>query len=542
MKSLFSAVFLLLAISPFAQMPATPDMIYGDLFKAVQMQQILPDGKTFVDCTPRRNPKDIMNDYGNMQGPNFDLKKFVADNFDLPKAPATIQYIQPEKDVTVHIKNLWHALQRQPDSVITGSSLLPLPYPYIVPGGRFREMYYWDSYFTMLGLKESGETQMIQDMVDNFAWIIKTYGHIPNGTRTYYLSRSQAPFFALMVQLLASIKGNDVYAKYLPEMEEEYRFFMDGDKTVTPGHPYRRVVKMPDGSLMNRYYDDNPNPRQESYREDVLTADTMVMNRMATMRFRDQKSMEAARKKYYAEAYTHLRAAAESGIDFSTRWFKDGEHITTIETTNIVPVDLNALMYNLEKTLAYSYKLQGNSAKQAEYDQWADERKNAVNKYCYNAGTGYYYDYHFVSNKQETIVTALGMYPFCFFPAEEMKAKAAKAVSVIKNNLLYPGGIATTKNFSGQQWDAPNGWAPLNWMTTWGFDRCGQKAFAKDIATRWVKLNASVYARTGKMLEKYNVVDMHLESGGGEYPTQDGFGWSNGVLLALVKKYAIKLY
>jgi alpha,alpha-trehalase len=541
MKKLLVLLMIATSMHVFAQMPATPDVIYGDLFTQVQMQQVLPDGKTFVDCTPKRNPGDIVRDYEAKQGPNFDLKKFVLDNFELPKSPHTINYIQQEKDVTMHIKNLWSVLQRQPDSVVEGSSLLPLPYPYVVPGGRFREMYYWDSYFTMLGLKESGEIKIIENMVNNFAWIIDTYGHIPNGTRTYYLSRSQPPFFALMVQLLASVKGDGIYKKYLPQLEKEYLFFMEGDQAVKPGQAHRRVVKMPDGSLLNRYFDDNPNPRQESYREDVLTADTMVVNRTMTMRFKSEAAMIAAKKKFYEEAYTHLRAAAESGIDFSTRWFKDGQHITTIETTNIVPVDLNALLYNTECVLAHAFKLSGDTKKQADYAKWANQRKDAINKYCYNPQTGYYYDYHFITNKQQTIVTAAGMYPFCFFPPEEMKQKAAKAVTLIKNNLLYPGGISTTKNFSGQQWDAPNGWAPLNWMTIWGFDRSGQKAFAKDIATRWCKLNASVYARTGKLLEKYNVVDTHLESGGGEYPTQDGFGWTNGVLLALMKRYGIKL-
>ena len=541
MKRFFSFLFLAVALTVQAQMPPTPDQVYGQLFKDVQMNQVLPDGKTFVDCTPKRNPKDIMYDYGMMQGPNFDLKKFVADNFDLPKPPPQLNYIQPEKDVTMHIKNLWGTLQRQPDSVKEGSSLLPLPYPYIVPGGRFREMYYWDSYFTMLGLKESGETAMIENMVTNFAWIIDTYGHIPNGTRTYYLSRSQPPFFALMVNLLASIKGQSVYKQYLPQLEKEYMFFMDGDHKVKAGEAYRRVVKMPDGSLMNRYWDDSPTPRQESFREDVLTADTMAMKRMMTMRFSSKEAMDAARKKFLEEAYTHLRAAAESGIDFSTRWFADKEHITTIQTTKFVPVDLNALLYNLEKTLALAYGLNGKTARQKEYEKWAAERKTAINKYCYNAKTGYYYDYQFQANQLQTIVTPAGMYPFCFFPAKEMTVKANKAASLIKKTLLAPGGIVTTTNKSGQQWDAPNGWAPLVWMTLWGFDRCGQRALAKDAATRWCKLNNDVYHRTGKLLEKYNVMDMHLESGGGEYPTQDGFGWTNGVLLALVKKYGLLL-
>src|SRR6187200_108257 len=163
----------------------TPDQVYGELFKDVQMSKIFPDGKTFVDCMPKRDPKDIVKDYLAVKKNSairFSLELFVKENFDLPPAPPTINYIQQEKDVVMHIKNLWGALRREPDKaspvggglVGAGSSLLPLPYPYIVPGGRFREIYYWDSYFTMLGLKESGETDMIENMIKNFAYLIET--------------------------------------------------------------------------------------------------------------------------------------------------------------------------------------------------------------------------------------------------------------------------------------------------------------------------------------------------------------------------------
>src|SRR6188768_1352906 len=207
----------------------TPDHVYGELFKDVQMSKIFSDGKIFVDCVPKRDPKEIVKDYlAIKKNPaiRFSLELFVKENFDLPPAPPTINYIQQEKDVVMHIKNLWGALRREPDKKIEGSSLLPLPYPYIVPGGRFREMYYWDSYFTMLGLKESGQADLLESMVKNFDHIIQAYGHIPNGTRSYYLTRSQPPFFALMVDLLASIKGNDVYKTYLPSLQKEYDFFM----------------------------------------------------------------------------------------------------------------------------------------------------------------------------------------------------------------------------------------------------------------------------------------------------------------------------
>ena len=337
-----TTLFLYSFVFPQTTQPAPPDKIFGELFVDVQMQHIFPDGKTFVDCVPRRKPADIMYDYGLQKGPNFNLKKFVEENFELPAGPTESYKTNKNEDVVTHIKNLWNVLKRNPDKEVEGSSLLPLPYPYIVPGGRFREIYYWDSYFTMLGLKESGETEMITNMVKNFAYLINTYGHIPNGNRTYYLGRSQPPFFSAMVALLASIKGDSVYQNFLPAMEKEYQFWMDGAENLKPGQANRRVVKMKDGAVLNRYWDDYPAPRQESYREDVLTAEKSGRNKM--------------------EMYQDLRAGAESGIDFSSRWFADKQSLSTIQTTNIIPVDLNCLMEHLEETLATAYRLNGDSA------------------------------------------------------------------------------------------------------------------------------------------------------------------------------------
>ena len=227
----------------------------------------------------------------------------MEDNFEIPQAVAANYKSDTSEDVVTHIKKLWAVLKRNPDKEVEGSSLLPLPNPYIVPGGRFREVYYWDSYFTMLGLKESGEIKMIQDMVSNFAYLIETYGHIPNGNRTYYLGRSQPPFFSCMVELLAGIQGDSIYQQFLPAMEKEYAFWMDGADKLKAGDAYRRVVRLKNGDLLNRYWDDSMVPRQESWREDYLTAEKSGRNKI--------------------EMYKHLRAGAESGIDFSSRWFTD---------------------------------------------------------------------------------------------------------------------------------------------------------------------------------------------------------------------------
>jgi alpha,alpha-trehalase len=515
------SVLLLVAVVSAQQQVKTPVEIYGQLFTDVQMAKVFPDGKTFPDCIPKRDPDAIVNDYlseKKLTG-KINLDSFVKQNFELPQAPQ-LNYITKEKDVVAHIKNLWGILRREKDLPIKGSSLLPLPYPYIVPGGRFREIYYWDSYFTMLGLKESGETEMIENMINNFAYLINTYGHIPNGNRSYYISRSQPPFFSMMVNLLASIKGDEVYKTYLSAMKKEYDFWMEGAEKLKPGQTHRRVVMLRDGTIMNRYWDDAATPRPEGYREDVLTAERSGRNK--------------------EEMYRNLRAGAESGIDFSSRWFADKKNITSIRVIDMIPPDLNSLLLNLEYTLAKAEQLSGNTKVSEQYLQKATKRQAAINKYCWNKALNFYTDYNFKKQRQSDVVDPAGMYPFCIMDkTTSLDQKCKMAVVMLKKKLLQPGGIQATENKTGQQWDAPNGWAPLEWMTIWGLDRCKQEDLAKDIAYRWIKLNNDVFLRTGKLMEKYNVADTHLDAGGGEYPGQDGFGWTNGVLLALIAKYGM---
>jgi alpha,alpha-trehalase len=538
--------FLFLAILGFAQGPSTPDKIYDDLFQDIQMARIYPDGKTFVDLVPKRSPQAIMSDYKKIKKAppvDFSLKKFAAENFEMP-ASQQLNYVTREKDVVSHIQSLWAVLKRNPDKPIDGSSLLPLPNPYIVPGGRFREVYYWDSYFTMLGLKESGETKTIEDMVNNFAYMINTYGHIPNGNRSYYLSRSQPPFFALMVELLAEIKGDAGYATYLPALEKEYQYWMLGSEKLAAGAANQRVVKMADGTLLNRYWDDLDIPRQESYREDVETAEQAAKSILANKEFKNEKQKEKAAEQIRSEIFRHLRSGAASGWDFSSRWFADKKNIISIQTTQFLPVDLNCLLYQLELTLKTAYtKITSSKSDVAarnislagQYDKRAKDRKKAIEQYCWNESAGIYADYNFVSQKVNDQVNMSGMFPLFFQVADRVRAE--KEQKAVIRDLLKDGGFLTTPEYTGQQWDAPNGWAPLQWIAIIGLEKYGYFEESRQSAERWVKLNKTVFDRTGKLMEKYNVANLKLDAGGGEYPSQDGFGWTNGVLLALIKKY-----
>ncbi|CAM4097889.1 alpha,alpha-trehalase [Pedobacter westerhofensis] len=495
--------------SLYAQQAKTPDQIYGQLFVDVQMQNVLKDGKTFVDCEPKRSPKLILQDYIRLRkSKGFSLKDFVANNFVFPDTNTTVA-VTTNQSVVQHINDLWTGLERVPSGKVANSSLLNLPYPYIVPGGRFREIYYWDSYFTMLGLKASGKDEVIENMIRNFAALIRQYGHIPNGNRNYYLSRSQPPFFALMIDLLAQIKNKEVYITYLPYLEKEYAYWMD--KSAATKH----VMTMPDGSLLNRYYDQLNIPRQESYKEDVLSAG------------------EAGNQN--PGLYRDIRSAAESGWDFSSRWFSDGTQLKTIQTTQIIPVDLNCLLYHLESTLQKSYAAKHNTAKEKLYRNLAQKRKQSIQKYFWSARDQWYTDYNYKTKQKSAVLSLAGMFPLFFNIADQKQAQLSKVT--LEQKFLRAGGLSTTLHNTHQQWDAPNGWAPLQWISVTGLENYGYSDLAKNIAIRWVDLNTRVYRSTGKLMEKYNVVDIHLTAGGGEYTSQDGFGWTNGVLLGLIRKY-----
>ena len=489
------------------------------------MQQIYPDGKTFVDMIPKASAAEIMTAYADEKATaGFNLEAFVDRYFAPPAQPESGFASDGTRSIAEHINALWPVLTRKAgaDEGAAGS-LIPLPNRYIVPGGRFREVYYWDSYFTLLGLQAAGEGELVRDMVENFAYLIDAVGHIPNGNRTYYLTRSQPPFFAFMVEVLAELEGERVYREFYPQLEAEYAFWMEGTEELTETRPaVNHVVKMPDGSILNRYYDAGDRPRAESYREDVLT-----------IRESGRDSQTVAR---------HLRSGAESGWDFSGRWFADGKTLATIRTTNIVPPDLNALLYKLEDLLA-RYAPEQDSG----YAGLAGNRAAAINNYLFDEETGFYQDLVWAGDQADgqglTVngqpkftgyLTLAGVYPLFVKIADERQAAAVG--DLIAERFLAPGGVRTSLIDTDQQWDAPNGWAPLQWMTYRGLINYGERSTASRIRERWMDNNERVYDNVDKLVEKYNVEDLSLLAGGGEYPVQDGFGWSNGVYLRMLEE------
>ncbi len=395
------------------------------------------------------------------------------------------------------------------------SSLLSLPHPYVVPGGRFRELYYWDSYFTMLGLADSGRADLVQAMVNNFAFLIDRYGHVPNGTRSYYLSRSQPPLFFAMVGLLSPTDPPAAYARFLPQLRREHAFWMEGAQSLAPGHAHRRVVALAGGVMLNRNWDDEDTPRDESFRED--------------------RALAARSGRDPAALYRDIRAAAESGWDFSSRWFADGRRLETIHTTELLPVDLNSLLYGLESAIADGCARVRDRACVREFRSRGRARQRGMNRYLWDARSASYRDYDWVQRVRVPRLSAATLYPL--FVGVASSAQARSVAGTVRRELLDQGGVVTTRERTGQQWDAPNGWAPLQWIAVSGLRRYGIDGLARSIATRWLATVERVYRSSGRLMEKYDVADPDRPGGGGEYPLQDGFGWTNGVTRRLMTLY-----
>jgi alpha,alpha-trehalase len=274
-----------------------------------------------------------------------------------------------------------------------------------------------------------------------------------------------------------------------------------------------RVVRVKGGTL-NRYWDNFNSPRPEMYINDLETA--------------------AKTDRKPEELFQDLRCACESGWDFSSRWLREPTDLSTIHTSEIMPIDLNCLLYNLEVTLIKANDEAGNTSKSRQYESKVRIRKELIQQYFWSKEHEFFMDYDFVKKEHKDVFSLAGMFPLFFNLATAEQAEMC--MNKIKREFLKAGGLISTTNKTDEQWDAPNGWAPLQWIAIKGLRNYGYDDLAEIIRDRWVDLNTKVYKSTGKMLEKYNVVDTDLSTGGGEYPVQDGFGWTNGVLLKLLSE------
>jgi len=498
--------------------------ISGELFRAVQNEGIFDDTKRFVDAEPRVPADLLVERYLSIQDDTtFDLTSFVEEHFRYPEPIAENPDLAPSRTMEEHVDALWEPLTRSFEvDPTSGTTLLPLPNPHVVPGGRFREMYYWDSYFTAEGLAACDRLDLVEGMVENVASLLDRYGFVPLGNRVYYDSRSQVPLLYRMLRILEREQGTGAVEPYVDALETEYAFWMDGSTRIENGDGvedrppsarcHRRVVSLPDGTVLNRYWDDRARPRPESYWVDRQVAADVPTDERPQL-FRD------------------IRAACESGWDFSTRWLADGNDLSTIHTTELVPVDLNAVLFGMESALAEWLPEIGRPEAGDRYATAANRRRETIERYCWDDEAEFYVDYWWAEDERSEHLTLAGVVPL--FTGVASEDRAAAVADHLEDAFLQEGGLLTTLEASGEQWDAPNGWAPLHWMAVEGLRRYDHDELADEISERWLAMNRAAFDATGRMAEKYDVERATMADDAGEYQLQYRFGWTNGVVAAL---------
>ncbi|PIN22449.1 Neutral trehalase [Handroanthus impetiginosus] len=441
------------------------------------------------------------------------------------------------RDWALEVHKLWKNLSRKVSSRVLEKpgfyTLLPLENPVMIPGSRFREVYYWDSYWVVRGLLASKMYETAKGIVYNLISLIDEFGHVLNGARAYYTNRSEPPVLSSMVIDIYNRTGDkDLIVKSLPALLKEHEFWNSGMHKV--------IVEDAEGSrhTLNRYYAMWNKPRPES-----ATIDREIASKL---------SNECDK----AQLYRELASAAESGWDFSSRWMRDESDLATLATTSVLPVDLNVLILKMELDIISLARFIGDTTTAAHFTEASEARKKAINSVFWNVEMKQWLDYwlsdsnvskldfqevyKWNSSSQNRKLFASNFIPLWIeLFNSDVKIVDEVVESLQNSGLVHPVGIATSLTNSGQQWDFPNGWAPLQHMIVEGLVRSGSeraRSVARDIAVNWVRTNYVAYKKTGAMHEKYDVEKCGGIGGGGEYIPQTGFGWSNGVVLAFLEE------
>jgi len=398
------------------------------------------------------------------------------------------------------------------------SSLLDLERPFFIPGGRFREFYYWDSYWILEGLLVSKMYKSAENIVRNFIHIINTYGYIPNGTRKYYLNRSQPPMFPMMLLKILDVNDgmlNDlVFNEGLKAAVKEYEFF----------EKYKSVkLKGKDGNshLLNYYHVKTDFPRPESLKEDIQT-------------YLEQHSLTEN------QIYGNLKSAAESGWDFSSRWFKKQNDIGTVQASSQITVDLNAIIYRNEEILEKLFERKKDIKNQKKYNEKKNARKTAINNVLWNVKDNSWNDYNMKTGEFIKGFYFSNIMPMIY--GIKPITSEYDLLSKYKTFLFkYKGGIPASEFESGQQWDFPNVWAPHQHMLIEYLINIEEDKLAFHVSKAFFNSVSAGFTDSGSFFEKYNCKELGKTGAGGEYKPQTGFGWTNGTTLAIISKYKNRL-
>ncbi|OMJ23526.1 Trehalase [Smittium culicis] len=561
----------------------------GDILKAVQLSGIFEDDKTFVDKPTLVPEADVIAAFAKLgKNPSkSDIKAFVTANFGDETSllrPANLNDWVPNpkflgnindpylKGFASAINEIWKNLIREQDlsGLCEGctSSFLKINGTFVVPGGRFREFYYWDTYFSMEGMLLSELYDTVKGMIEIFFDYVNQYGFIPNGTRQYYLNRSQPPLLTQMVNIYYNAtKDNAFLVKAIPILKKEHAYWVHN-------HSVNFTIPEKCGNrfyTMYRYDVKNTLPRPEGYSVDYKLVNSEAID-------------VDVQKKMYAE----LSSAAESGFDFSSRWatnpnLTSPDILKTLAVTDILPSDLNAIMYENEKLIAEFSKIASTLAKTEDeknafltdnyiYEKLSRRTYRGMMKFLFDKNTGMFNDYS-ISNKKSTVVWSVSnVWAYWYlgdFIDADIANKAWDYVSTVaaKN----PGGLPVTNIDSGLQWDFPDAWPPLQYTTIKGLltsassvEKSNPERSKKyhDTALKlanslvgssycgWYLTGGSIpglldklpnVTDNGHLFEKLNSTNFGFPAGGGEYTVQPGFGWTNGVVLWLLNMYGDKL-
>jgi alpha,alpha-trehalase len=468
---------------------------------------------------------------------------------DLPTPPA-VETMRTSCNVDVrHLPRVIHHINEVPPSELPVEGLLYLPNRYVVPGGRFNEMYGWDSYFILLGLEHDGRRDLAKGMVENFFFEIANYGAILNANRTYYFTRSQPPFLSSMIR--------EVYEHPAPDVQPDKQWlsraygYAQRDYTLWTSPIHRAGT-----TGLARYYDlgQGPVPEQaddSSYYPDVIRWLLAHPNDHPEYLVTSPAKPSAAQAKQLARtscdvAASHVcalavvdghrlsaafyrsdRAMRESGFDPS---FRFGPFSGS--TVEFADVGLNSLLYKYERDMADFATILGRKSEASAWTQRATNRRAAIDKYLWNQDAGLYTDYNFVTGKRSS-------YHFLttFYPLWAEAATPAQAAAVRSHLALFEqsGGLQTSNVISGVQWDAPYGWAPIIWLAVSGLDRNGFHDDAARVASKFTATILNNFLRDGTIREKYNVASgsANVNVATGYKSNVVGFGWTNAVYLQL---------
>ena len=465
-----------------------------------------------------------------------------------------------KRECRVEVRRLPRQIEKLADVMpqeLPAEGLLYLPYPYVVPGGRFNEMYGWDSYFILLGLEADEKTDLARGMVENFLFEVEHYGGVLNANRTYYLTRSQPPFLTSMIR--AVLENPKSFADTDAGRAERQAWLANAYRLATKDYSlWIRPEHKAGNTGLARFFDYGEGPVPEMADDATYYADVIrwmaahpvaeEVNHYLVKASEHPDAAEAERlketscdiaastvcRRAWAEGYRlskdfYLgdRAMRESGYDPSDRFgrFSGSTH-------HYAPVCLNSLLYRYERDMEHFAQEMGKSADAEMWAARAEARRAAIQKYLWQPKEGVFADYNFVLGKPSSYLYVTSLFPLWAGVATHEQAKQIRGKLGIYERA---GGLSMSDTHSGLQWDEPFGWAPANWLVVEGLRAYGYHTDAVRISRRFLSTVDAGFAEDGTMREKYNVVarNANVEVGTGYKENVIGFGWTNAVYLKM---------